>query len=143
MQPQCPGTGLEGYVEHDGFSLTSADHLSASLEEACSSHTQFMTTRSMGDATTPQSGHTMMATHPPYNHVVAHPDEPYPHQMPPLPSTHLIKLFDLSQGLPLSAEYTPIQALAYIRSLPRYHELTLADFESITNELKTKTRCYG
>ena len=102
-----------------------------------------MCVRANQDPEQPPNGHAMMMTCPPPSHVEKHPDAPYPHQMPAVPNSDLMRLLSLSKDLPLEGEITPVIALHKIRSHPRFSELTLADFEAIKGELQTKTRCYG
>ncbi len=91
------------------------------------------------------SGHALMATCPPYSHVKNTPNQPYPYQMPALPTSDLTKLLDLSARLPLNieGEITPIMAWTEIFRDPRVGSLTLQDFERIRNDLGAKVRCYG
>lgn len=90
------------------------------------------------------SGHAMMISCPPPDHVRDHPDVVYPHKAPDeLPAADLMKLYDLSQKLPLGGEITPVQALQLIRGHERYGELTIEDFEVLKENLKEKSRCYG
>ena len=91
------------------------------------------------------SGHVLMATCPPYEHVKAKPNEPWPFKMPQLGTPDLSKLLDLSSRLPLhhGSEITPIMAWTYIYRHPRLTELTAQDFQRIKLELATKVRCYG
>ena len=108
-------------------------------------HTQFMCVRStQGLEPEPQiSGHALMATCPPYSHIVEKPDVPFPYKSYDIPNSDLLKLLDLSQSLPLNGEITPVQALKLIRSHERYGELTPVDFGALIDELKGKPRCYG
>lgn len=91
------------------------------------------------------SGHAMMASCPPLEHVINKPNEPYPLKMPDLGAPDLTKLLDLSARLPLShdSEITPIMAWTQIYSDPRIHELNEQDFDRIKTELAAKIRCYG
>ena len=54
-----------------------------------------------------------------------------------------MKLLNLSRSLPLDGEYTPIEALSYIRGHERYEELTFADFQVLIDSLRDKSRCHG
>lgn len=91
------------------------------------------------------SGHALMATCPPFEHVKARPNEPWPFKMPELGTPDLSKLLDLSSRLPLQhgSEITPIMAWTFIYRHPKISELTAQDFERIKLELTTKVRCYG
>ena len=60
-----------------------------------------------------------------------------------IPSSELMKLFQLSQNLPLEGEITPVIALSMIFKHHRFSEFTLEDFQAIREDLKMKTRCYG
>lgn len=84
-----------------------------------------------------------MMSCPPPDHIRDHPEVVYPHKGPELPAADLMKLYDLSQKLPLGGEITPVQALQLIRGHERYGELTVADFEILKKDLREKSRCYG
>lgn len=71
------------------------------------------------------------------------PDEQYPHKTWDIPDPELMKLFDLSQNLPLDGEITPIIALQIVRNHERFGELSLQDFEALKENLRGKSRCYG
>lgn len=113
-----------------------------SLEEVCHDHAMMMCVRS-DNSETEVSGHAMMMSCPPPDHVHEHPDVVYPHKAPELPAPDLMKLYDLSQKLPLGGEITPVQALQLIRAHERYGELTVADFDVLKKDLREKSRCYG
>ena len=106
-------------------------------------HLQYMCVRSNQDPEQPLSGHALMMSCPPYSHIDNHPDVPYPHKTMDLPSNELMRLFQISQTLPLEGEITPVIALNMILTHPRLSELTAQDFAMIRKELKSKTRCYG
>lgn len=92
------------------------------------------------------SGHALMATGPPYSHVLNKPAEKYPHQMPQdLDNSTLAKLLQLSSRLPLDreGEITPIMAWSMILGHERLAELTTGDLERMKKNLSTKVRCYG
>lgn len=90
------------------------------------------------------SGHALMATCPPVNHLVNHAEIQYPHQIPSdLPPGELLKLLDLSARLPLGGEITPVMAFAYIMRDPRFGELTERDFLNMMTVMLPKVRCYG
>ena len=92
------------------------------------------------------SGHALMATALPKSHIMNHPTEKYPFQMPTDvgPDT-LTKLLDLSNRLPFDhyTEVTPIMAWTTILRNARFTELNHNDFNSIKENLGTKVRCYG
>ena len=104
-----------------------------------------MCVRSYQEPTPELSGHALMATCPPRNHIIGTPDVPFPHRTWDIPNPDLMKLLDLSQNLPLDhdGEITPIMALKIIRSNDRFGELVMADFEVLKEDLKGKSRCYG
>lgn len=89
------------------------------------------------------SGHALMATCPPHNHLIEHPEVQYPHQMPEMNPSDLMKLLDLSNRLPLDGEVTPVMAWASIIKDPRVNDLNRSDFKAIEVDLLTKVRCYG
>lgn len=89
------------------------------------------------------SGHALMATCPPGDHLQNHPDVIYPHQMPEMKADDLVRLLDLSNRLPLGNEITPIMAWATLLRHPSVQELSVGDLESLREELSTKVNCYG
>ena len=91
------------------------------------------------------SGHALMATCPPFEHVREKPNEPWPFKMPELGTPDLTKLLDLSSRLPLNpgSEITPIMAWTSIYRNTRVNQLSAQDFERIKNDLSAKVRCYG
>ena len=91
------------------------------------------------------SGHALMATCPPYEHVMKKPNEPYPFKMPELGTPDLTKLLDLSARLPLNhdSEITPIMAWTNVYRDPRIGRLNAEDFERMKVDLTAKVRCYG
>lgn len=105
-------------------------------------HMQFLMVRAH-DAEETVSGHALMASCPPEQHIVNNPDEKYPHQMPDIAMPDLMKLLDLSNRLPLDGEITPIMAWAMILQDQRFHELTASDVGTLKGDLLAKVRCYG
>lgn len=92
------------------------------------------------------SGHAMMATAPPHSHIMANPNDKYPHQLPPdLSNDALVKLLDLSNRLPFDrqTEITPVMAWTQLYRHERLAEFTKMDIERVKNELAQKVRCYG
>lgn len=91
------------------------------------------------------SGHALMATCPPYSHVMNKPNEPYPFGMPDMATPDLSKLLDLSARLPLNheGEITPVMAWTEVFTHPRVNELSKAELERIKADLAGKCRCYG
>ncbi|CAK7568000.1 MAG: hypothetical protein SEPTF4163_005978 [Sporothrix epigloea] len=55
----------------------------------------------------------------------------------------LNSLLELSSKLNLDSEVTPVMAWGMILAYPRIAELTTKDFESLTDELGSKVRCFG
>lgn len=106
-------------------------------------HMQFLCVRSHQEPQEEISGHALMATCPPHEHIVNHPDVPYPHKTWDVPNTDLMKLLELSERLPLDGEITPVMALKIIRMHERFYELSTEDFEVLKDDLKAKIRCYG
>jgi hypothetical protein len=120
------------------------------LERPCMDHMQFLVERSSEPEGEP-CGHALMATCPP---------EPYPENNPAVPFGHGIgnstsgktwdlskgalgNLLDLSKRIDLDGEITPVMAWGMVLGHPRFSELTLDDFTKLTDDLKTKVRCYG
>jgi len=91
------------------------------------------------------SGHALMATCPPYDHVMNKPNEPFPFKLPEMATPDLTKLLDLSARLPLDneGEITPIMAWTMVYTHPRINEFSKEDFEKIKTDLGGKCRCYG
>jgi hypothetical protein len=107
-------------------------------------HTQYMVNKSLSDEDW-CSGHALMATATPIEHVKEHGmAKPYPHKVPDLPKPDLVKMLNLCYNLPgLNEEITPVMAWAEILNHPRCTELTKEDFEELKNDLKPKVACYG
>lgn len=89
------------------------------------------------------SGHALMATCPPESHLAEHPEIQYPHQMPDMQPSDLLKLLDLSNRLPLEGEITPVMAWAFLIKDVRFGQLSQVDFRTIKEDLLSKVRCYG
>ena len=92
------------------------------------------------------SGHALMATAPPKSHITHKPSEPYPYQMPDLPTPDLKRLLELSSRLPFDQHYgeiTPVMAWTMVLTNQRCPELTTHDFERIKTDLTGKVKCYG
>jgi len=107
-------------------------------------HKQFLVHRSWKDENE-ISGHALMATVPPVEHVMEHGmDVPYPHKMPELPKPDLVRMLNICAALPgLNDEVTPVMAWAAILAHPRCEDMNLHDFEAVKTDLKAKVRCYG
>jgi hypothetical protein len=95
------------------------------------------------------SGHALMASAAPYSHIIEHPADPYPHQMPEeMSPSALSKLLALSSRLPKDVynregEITPVMAWSMIFQHERIGDLTEGDVEKIKKGLEGKVRCYG
>lgn len=91
------------------------------------------------------SGHALMATCPPYSHVMNKPNEPFPYKMPDMAMPDLTKLLELSSRLPVDheGEITPVMAWTQVYTHPRLGELSKAELERIKADLAAKCRCYG
>jgi hypothetical protein len=107
-------------------------------------HSQFLVDRSLNDENE-ISGHALMATVPPIDHVKKHGMEVmHEHKMPDLPRPDLVKMLNLSAGLPgLVDEVTPVMAWSVVLSHPKCEEMSEDDFSKIKVDLKGKVRCYG
>lgn len=131
-----------------------------SLERPCMDHMQYLVVRSHNAEGQPHhhpmerpddmeyehmSGHALMASCPPMSHVMDKPGEPYPHQMPDLQKSALLKLLHTSARLPgmEGGEITPVVAWMQIMRDPRVHFMSAQDLELITADLLNKVRCYG
>ncbi|KAI0013424.1 BZIP-type transcription factor [Xylariaceae sp. FL0662B] len=122
------------------------------LERPCMDHLPWLLERANepgGEA----CGHALMASCPPepfpelnkeipfgYAHSQALKGE---HQTWELSKADLATLLDLSQKLDLDGEITPVMAWGMILGHPRLMELTCEDYERLTDDLKSKVRCYG
>lgn len=60
-----------------------------------------------------------------------------------LSKADLATLLDLSQKLNLDGEITPVMAWGMVLGHPRLGELNERDFVKLTEELRSKVRCYG
>lgn len=121
------------------------------LERPCMDHIPFLMER----ASEPEGefcGHALMATCPPELYPENNPDLPFGHGIGntasgqktwDLSKGDLANLLDLSKRLNLDGEITPVMAWGMILGNPRFPELTLKDFGTLTEELKGKVRCYG
>lgn len=105
-------------------------------------HMQMLCVRS-NDSEAEISGHALMATCPPEHHLIERPDVQYPHKMPDMQHTDLMKLLDLSNRLPLGEEITPVMAWAVMFRDYRFRYLSGEDFDVIKEVLLPKVRCYG
>lgn len=63
--------------------------------------------------------------------------------MPDLKPGALMNLLNISRGLALDGEITPVMAFMMVLKSNRVHEMTAQDFEVVKNDLAGKARCYG
>lgn len=128
------------------------------LEATCREHGEFLLRRSLNSADEPDeaqySGHALMATCPPPNHISSVParqgglEPTYPHQVPQIPAANLNTLLNLSnrikaEGLVEGGQVTPIMALQSLRTHHRYYSLNRNDVVGMIETIKNKVRCYG
>ncbi|KAG8629005.1 hypothetical protein KVT40_002870 [Elsinoe batatas] len=130
------------------------------LERPCMDHMQYLVVRSHNAEGQPfhhpmeraddmehehMCGHALMATCPPFTHVMEKPGEPYPHQMPQdITKPDLSRLLQLSATLPMEGgEVTPVRAWMTILQSERLHQMTAADFAFVQADLLGRVRCYG
>lgn len=97
-------------------------------------------------------GHALMASNPVEGQPESNVTLPHPHVPTGTCSTHkthaldeaaLNSLLELCERLNLDGELTPLMAWNLIIRHPQASELTIEDFWVLTQELKTKVRCYG
>lgn len=128
-------------------------------EKPCLSHKQYLVVRSHNPEGQPQhhpmerpddmeydhmSGHALMATCPPMSHIMDKPGEPYPHQMPDLSKSALMKLLEMSAQIDVEdGEITPVRAWWMIIHDERVYSWTKRDFDLLKVDLLNKVRCYG
>jgi len=129
-------------------------------EKPCLSHKQYLVVRSHNPEGQPHhhpmerpddmdydhmSGHALMATCPPMSHIMDKPGEPYPHQMPDMSKSALMKLLESSAQLPgiEGGEITPVRAWWMIIHDDRVFSFNRRDFELLKLDLLAKVRCYG
>jgi len=112
-------------------------------------HAQFLVDKSLHDqdwiAGQAVSGHALMATAIPMDHVREHGMEvKLCPSLPEMERPDLSRMLNLAAKLPgLSKEVTPIMAWACILQHPRAIELDELDLQTIKSELKGKVACYG
>jgi len=123
------------------------------LERPCMDHMQFLVERSSEPEGDP-CGHALMASCPPEPFPENNPSIPFGHQQTPhlngtaqktwdLSKPDLANLLDLSKRLNLDGEITPVMAWGMVLGHARFHELRDDDFQSMSQELLAKVRCYG
>lgn len=115
-----------------------------SLEKVCHDHQQMMCVRA-DQSDDLISGHALMMSMPPPEHVRKYPDSVFPHKAGfDVPANILMKVHISSMHLPIQGgELAPIQALGVVRNHERYRELNEADFAWLTQKLAPSVRCYG
>lgn len=89
-----------------------------------------------------------MHTCPPTAHLIDHPDEPHPHQLPNIGAAALATQMGL-RGTPYhgyvrdQGEVYPVMALKLICRDYRFGMLTSDHFKELIEVFKGKFRCYG
>ena len=106
-------------------------------------HMQMMCVQAQQSEVDDISGHVLMATCPTHNHLIERPEVDYPHMMPEMKASDLLRLLDLSNRLPLQGEITPIMAWAAILRHEHVKVFNAEDFKNIKVDLLDKIRCYG
>jgi len=112
-------------------------------------HAQLLIDRSLHNAewiaSQAISGHALMATAIPMDHVKEHGMEiKYVPHLAEIPKPDLSRMLNLCAKLPgLSREVTPVMAWSIILQHPRVMELTEVDVEGIKADLKNKVACFG
>ncbi|KAL8417497.1 hypothetical protein RB594_001243 [Gaeumannomyces avenae] len=125
------------------------------LEKPCMDHLPWLLERGIETGGSDPCGHALMASCPP---------EPFPELTPDIPfgyanvkggdidsgqrtwelsKADLNTLLDLSKRLNLDGEITPVMAWGMVLAHPRLAEMSLQDFQKLTEELGRKVRCYG
>lgn len=100
------------------------------------------------------SGHALMASCPPPNHITTTPAQQgglqptYPHQAPSISMEALNTLLNLSrviksEGYVEGGQVTPIMALQSLRGHRGYQSLTRDDVIGMVDSIRNKVRCYG
>lgn len=125
-----------------------------SLEKPCMSHLPWLLQRGIEAGGLP-CGHALMATCPPKPFSELTSDIPFGYRNArnsefktdqrtwEISKVDLNSLLELSSKLNLDSEVTPVMAWGMILAYPRIAELTTKDFESLTDELGSKVRCFG
>lgn len=90
------------------------------------------------------SGHSLMATSTPYNHLMQDPNSRYPTQFPAdLKREDLLKLLDLSSQLEITeVELPPVKAWIKIMRDGRLGLFSVDDFALLKETLLKKVNCY-
>jgi hypothetical protein len=131
--------------------MRTADGLRGRLERPCMAHMQFMVERS-GEPDGELCGHALMATCPPESiWGDIYPDIPFGHDIQradqqktwDLSKGALGHLLDLSKRIDLDGEITPVMAWGMILGHEMFSELTVEDFDTLRDDLVSKSRCYG
>ncbi|KAI1341485.1 hypothetical protein F5Y15DRAFT_357721 [Xylariaceae sp. FL0016] len=123
------------------------------LEKPCMDHLPWLIDR--GSDGNELCGHALMASCPPEPFAALNNDIPFGYgrggdsdQGTSLRTWELSKgdlatLLDLSKKLDLDGEITPVMAWGMVLAHPRLTELTRQDFDKVTDDLRSKVRCYG
>ena len=129
------------------------------LEKPCMEHMQYLVVRSHNQEGLPfhhplersddaefdhMSGHALMASCPPYSHVMEKPGESYPHRMPEMHGIDLNRLLEAAKALPIQGdEVPPVSAWMMVKNDERFPSMTKRDHEMLLANLASKVRCYG
>lgn len=90
------------------------------------------------------SGHALMVSCPPSQHLIDHSDREHSQQATgPVFHADLLSLLDVSNRLPLDGEIAPIMAWFMLTQDEKFEYLEPLDFERIKEILMTKAKCYG
>ncbi|MCJ1463912.1 hypothetical protein MMC07_002521 [Pseudocyphellaria aurata] len=126
-----PDLDLDALNLRDGLDYNEIElNFVLKLEGCCHGHLTGVCVPGQYNSNAGVSGHTLMAS---YGDV----------EDRNILRENLKNLLTLSLKLPLEGEITPIMAWVIIATHERFQELTLADFETLGDDLKRVTRCYG
>ncbi|RPB24804.1 hypothetical protein L211DRAFT_784308, partial [Terfezia boudieri ATCC MYA-4762] len=127
-----------------------AINLVLGLEKPCSDHMQKLATLSHQNSGYIQ-GHVLMVSCPPESHTTANPNQEWGLRTVDLDPEPLGTLFNMQvldaerkrylEGL--DGELTPMAAWTKITTHPRFHELTIQDFDTLTEVLSKRVGCHG
>lgn len=133
-----------------------------SLERPCMGHMQYLSVRAHNAQSSLEgemsgkpmevpddgenqhiSGHALMATAPPYSHIMGNPGARYQHQLPDVQRENLMRLLNLSTELQVTeSELPPVRAWIKIMQDARIQALGVNDFELLKSHLVKKVHCY-
>ncbi|KAL8824115.1 MAG: hypothetical protein Q9170_008249 [Blastenia crenularia] len=121
------------------------------LEHVCHEHKAMMCVRGTNDHLNELSGHALMLTSAPEDHHRQNQNSnelsnDHYHQMPDIPPEAMLRMLQTSYDrvdLGLVLEMPPIRALQVIQTHERVQEITLKDFEVLTDKLYMYMNCYG